>query len=94
MSDKKQNEPYIILSGEIRKPTQLMLVIDSQIICDIQKDDVALALMSAYFVFNICYVPGCNNVFKFLESTLLNIRTKLPPSINHFRASLSSLDIC
>ena len=69
-----------------------MLVIDGHIVCDINEHDIPFALLSAYFVFNICYIPGCHNVFKFFESALLNIKTKLPPSVNHFMAALSSID--
>ena len=68
-----------------------MLVVDGHILCEVQKDDLAFALMASYFVFNICYVSGCHNMFKFLETSLLNISTKLPPTVNHFMASLSSV---
>lgn len=87
--DKGQNQPYILICGDLLQPDQLMLVIDNQVICDIEEDDIPFALMSAYYVFNICYVQGCNNVFKFFESSLLNTKTKVPPSVNHFMATLS-----
>ena len=68
-----------------------MVVVDGHILCEIEDRDIPFALMSAYFVFNICYVSGCSNVFRFFESSLLNIRTKLPPSVSHFMSSLSSV---
>lgn len=89
ISNKGQNQPYILLCGDLLHPDQLMLVIDNQVICDIEENDIPFALMSAYYVFNICYVQGCNNVFKFFESSLLNIKTKVSPSVNHFMATLS-----
>jgi len=64
INEKGQNVPYILVCGGMAQPEQLMLMRDRHIICDICEDDVPFALMSAYFVFNICYVPGCHNVFK------------------------------
>ena len=92
IDEKGQNESYAIVCGDLLQPEQLMLVIDGNIVCDIDEHDLPFALMSAYFVFNICYVQGCHNVLKFLESALLNIKTKLPPSVNHFMAALSSVE--
>ncbi len=93
IDNKGQNEPYIIVCGGMAQPEQLMLIVDRHIIGDIHEDDAPFAVMSTYFVFNICYIPGCHNVFKFLESSLLDIMTKkIPPSINHFMAALSSFE--
>ena len=94
MNEKGQNEPYILLCGDVTKPDQFMLVIDGHVICDIAGNDILFAVLSAYFIFNICYIPGCINVFKFLETSLLNISLKLPASVNHFMASLSSINMC
>ena len=38
---------------------------------------------------NICYTRGCANVYAFLEHSLFNIpHKKLPPSVDHFLATL------
>ena len=61
IDEKGQNEPYAIVCGDLLQPEQLMLVIDGHIVCDIDEHDIPFALMSAYFVFNICYVQGCHS---------------------------------
>ena len=55
VQDKKQAEPFVIITGDLSCPDQTFLVVDCV---------VPLTLtLSAYFVFNICYMKGCTNVF-------------------------------
>lgn len=50
-------EPYIVLIDE----KEAHLVIDKEVVDEIDVADIPCALMSAFFVFNICYPKGCNN---------------------------------
>ena len=56
-----------------------MRAIDGHIVCDIDEHDIPFVLMSAYFVFNICYKKVVIICASFFELSLLNIKTKLPP---------------
>ena len=51
-------------------------------------EDIPVLLMSAFFSFNICYPPGCNNYFALLECVLLGFKSKLPASVKHLLAAL------
>ena len=48
---KGENEPNVLLCGEITKPVQLILVIEGHVIYNVGKEDSPFALMSAYIVF-------------------------------------------
>ena len=70
VQNKGQTEPYVLLVGSYMEPTQAFLIIDCQVVCEVTLDDVPLALLSSFFVFNICYTRGCANVYAFLEHSL------------------------
>jgi hypothetical protein len=94
VKDRNQNEPYLIIFGVQQTPQQCFLIVDQEILCEIDEDDCAFALMSAFFVFNICYTKGLSNVFTFFEHVLLNINhSKLSPSVSHYFYFITSI-IC
>ena len=56
--------PYILITGTVKEPGQAFLVVDKNILNQVNSFDYILfVLLSAYFVFNIKYPVGCNNVF-------------------------------
>ena len=86
-----KKEPYALVVGTYQDPQQTFLIVDSNITTEIDFRDIPLILMCAFFVFNIHYTKGCNNVYLFFEHSLLNIKKKqFPPSVAHFLASLHS----
>ena len=88
---KKQSEPYILLHGDYKDPSQAFLITDCHAVCEIEVKDIPVTLLCAFFVFNICYTKGCVNVYKFLEHSVLSMaHKKLPPTVDHFLASLHS----
>lgn len=69
--------PYILVSGSMKQPEQAFLVVDKKIVTEvICFEDIPLTLLSAFFVFNIKYPPGCNNFYSFLEILILNFLLK------------------
>ena len=88
MVEDGRKEPYVMLIGSIKKVEQTMLVVDRTIIYVIDIKDVVFALLSCYFVFNICYPKGTSNLFQFLEVVLLDHPTKLSPASSLFRNAL------
>jgi len=86
---KGQKEPYVLVLGSLKVPKQSFLIIDCEMVNEIDIQDVPLALLSCFFVFNICYTRGCGNVYTFLEHALFSLHhKKFPPSIDHFLAAL------
>ena len=47
------------------------LVIEKKIICKIPHTDLPLALLAAFYVFNMHYPEGCNNIYSFFEAALM-----------------------
>ncbi len=85
---KGQKSPYILLSGS-KDQLQSFLVVDKTLVCECPLDNIPLILLSSFFSFNICYTPGCNKYFSFLEHVFLDYKSKLPASVKHLIASLS-----
>ena len=53
--------------------------------------DLPFALMAAFFVFNIRYPRGCNNLFSFLEIiTLKYPSNKASATVKYFLSSLQN----
>ena len=85
MIQKGQNEPYLLIIGDVEDMQQAFLVIDNQVKYEVPSDDIVFALLSSFFVFNICYCKGTFSFFQFLETILLNCNhAKLNPSVTHF----------
>ena len=83
---KNQKPPYILLMGS-KELLQTFLVVDKQIVCECSLPNISLILNSAFY---IQYTTGCQNYYAFLEYVLLQSKSKLPASVNHFIASLQN----
>ena len=90
MESKAQSKPYILVIGSYKNPSQAFLVIDCLVVCEISNiDNAPLALLSAFFVFNISYPRGLNNVYTFLEHALLSLQHKhVTPTVGQFLAGI------
>ena len=87
--------PYLLLIGDLKETIeQVFLVTDCSIITEVKQDDSPLVLLSSYFVYNICYPKGCNNLFSFLEVMFFDSSLdKLAPTVKQFYASIFVLII-
>ena len=86
MSANKQLEPYILAEGD-----EVYLVVDKTIIDKVASKDTPFLLMSAFFVYNICYCKGCNNTYAFLEVILLQFPPeKACPSVKFLLTKLET----
>lgn len=81
MASSNQCEPFAIVIGDHKEHEQAFLVIDKRIISEIPTNDIPIFLLSAFYMLNICYPFGCQNVYKFLELIFLNISERTPPSV-------------
>lgn len=68
---------------------QAFLVTDCQVVSEVNIMDIPLILMAAFFIFNICYPPGCGNFYAFLEVYTLGFDlSKASTTVRHFVSSL------
>lgn len=74
----------------MEKPDSVYLIADRACICEISCiNNASFALLSAYFVYYIQYPRGFNNVFAFLEVTLLDFpAVKTSTSVKRLLTSL------
>ena len=88
----------MLIMGSVNTPgscCQAFLVVDGQVLCEIMNTfDIPLAILSAFYVFNICYPRGCYNLFCFLETQLLGINPqKIPSSVSHFISRIDQVQL-
>ena len=90
LTARKQLHPYILV--KIGEDLDVLLVTDGMVVCDVPVAEIPLTLMSAYFVFNICYPKGTVNFFTFLEVLVLGFSPeKASATVKHLLSSLSAL---
>ena len=66
---------------------QAFLIVDCQIIDEVDAKRLPLYLLAAYFVFNVEYIKGCNNLFSYLE--LLGAKPeKATALVKHFMGAM------
>lgn len=71
MDENNRFEPYITLT-DYEEDLEAYLIVDKLIIDKVPLLSLPYALMSAFFVYNICYPKGCNNFYAFMEIVVLN----------------------
>ena len=70
-------------------PKQAFLTVDQEILFEVDVKDCVLAITGVFYVFNICYTKGLGYVFSCLETVLLNVTTKLSPTVSNFISVIS-----
>lgn len=93
MQERQQAEPYIIIIvvGTMGDPSQAFLV-DCHVIGEVELNKIPLVLLAAYFMFNICYCKGCNNMYLYLEVLCLDANaSKISPTVKHLITALHNL---
>lgn len=71
--------------------SQAFLVMDCRVVFEVKSNDIPITLMGAFFVFNICYPPGCKNYYSLLEVVVLNYPIgKSSSSVKHLYSSLTN----
>lgn len=86
---REMPHPYILVENANTIEAQCHLVTDCQIICQGKVSQIPALLLAAFYVFNICYPPGCKNFYSFMEVIILgNPIKKAAPSVKHVYASL------
>ena len=87
VADIGRLEPYIAVVG--KETHKAYLVVDKFVLDEVPIDNLPFVLMAAFFVYNICYPKGCNNLYSFLEISMLNYSAeKASPSVAYLLAKL------
>ena len=58
-------QPCLLVKGG--QMEDIFLVIEKKVICKLPASAAPLALLSAFYCFNLHYTPGCNNLYSFFE---------------------------
>ena len=65
------SQPCVIVTVREQDVKDAFLVIEKNVICRIPYTDLPLALLAAFYTFNMHYPEGCNNIYSFFEAALL-----------------------
>ena len=84
-------QPVIIVRGTLRQPKDAFLASDKMVLCKISIVHTPLALMAAFYVFNMHYTPGCSNFFSIMETYFLGYTTPKKTRLANFLAQLKSV---
>ena len=68
-------QPCVVVRGSLEDLKDAFLVVEKQIICKIPLREVPLALLSAFFSFNMHYPQGCTNFYTFFECFFMGKKT-------------------
>ena len=68
-------QPVIIWNGETA-----FLVVEKEVICTLPANEAPVALLAAYYNFDIAYPKGCRQLMTSLEILLLNKMPKKVPA--------------
>ena len=83
VAENRKLEPYVVITID-EDTMEGYLIVDKDIVDQVPIMDLPFILMSAFFVYNICYPKGCNNFYTFLEIVILKYSAeKASPTIKH-----------
>ena len=90
-AERQQKAPYALIVGGHKDQQQAFLIIDGRVVTEVPVNDVPIYLMATYYILNICYPPGCQNLYCFLEVVLLKLEEPhitITTSVKHLLARL------
>ena len=68
-------QPCVVVRGSLEDMKDAFLVVENKVLCKIPLGEVALALISAFYVFNMHYPHGCYNFYTFIECMFMGKKT-------------------
>ena len=83
-------QPVILIRGSVQEPKEAYLATDKVILCKLSMENALLALMAAFYSFNVQYTPGCTNFFSFIDTYFLDHKMPKRSRISNFLAQLNS----
>ena len=81
VKERKQAEPFILITGDLNNPDQGFLVVDCVIVGSVEMNKSPLSYCQ-HILSLTCYIKGCN-MFSFFEVLLASV-DKLTSTIKHF----------
>lgn len=89
VAENRRLEPYVVITLD-EDAFQAYLIVDKDVVDEVSIIDIPFILMSAFFVYNICYPKGCNNFYTFLEIVVLKYSAeKASPTVKHLLSKIS-----
>lgn len=68
-------QPCIVVRGSLECIMDAFLVVEKKILTKVPAKELPLALLSAFYTFNMHYPQGCTNLYSFLECFFMSKKT-------------------
>ena len=65
----------VVVRGSLECIVDAFLVVEKKVLCKVPTKELPLALLSAFFTFNMHYPQGCTNLYLFLECFFMGKKT-------------------
>ena len=78
--------------GDHKDCDQSFLCVDKKILMEVPTEDIMVYLVAVYYVFNICYPTGTNNVYSFMEAAVLGLSEPSISITQSVRSFITRLD--
>ena len=74
-------QPALLVVGSLLLVEAVYVIAEQTVVCHVSVDTAVVCLLASYFVFNIQYPAGLNNIYTILEVILLKHRPKRVPIV-------------
>lgn len=83
-------QPCIVVRGLMESPKDAFLVVEKKPLCKVPLQQLPLALIAAFYSFNMHYPQGCTNFYTFFEWLVLG--KKVPNKRTRLSSVLARID--
>ena len=73
-SQMEEMHPMLLVLGDLVDLDDLFIIAEKTVICRVSVQRATISLLACYFIFNMEYPVGLNNVYSVLEIVLLRMR--------------------
>ena len=91
MAAQQHITPTVMIRGSLSNPKDAFLAVEKEVLCKLPNvSEVALTLLSTFYVFNMQYTHGTSNVFVLLEYYFMGIKApKEKTKVGHLISELA-----
>ena len=86
----KTAQPCLLVLGTMTQITDAYIIAEKTVVCRVSINKAVVSLLAVYFVFNMQYPAGLNNIYTILEIVLLQTKpAKVSVVVNRVLSAIS-----
>lgn len=84
--------PTLLIVGQLGSVKETFIVAETQLVCKVKPHEAPLALLAAFYCYNMSYPKGLETFYMFLDYIILDKRPKkMSSTLTHFITVVSSM---